>query len=100
MRRVRDEWRIGADVRRLLGASAFFAHVGVGVAWSRVTGVVSSDWADWDQGDRRAPLGLGQIGIGIRSGRAQHTRWLEAGVERQAAASNEIVYLRAGFGVL
>ncbi|MDP1859561.1 MAG: hypothetical protein Q8K82_12875 [Gemmatimonadaceae bacterium] len=101
MRRVRDEWRIGTDVRGALGgAGAFFAHVGVGVSWSRVTGVVSSNWADWDIGDRRIPVGLGQIGLGIRSRRAQHSRWLEAGVERQATASNEMVYVRAGFGIL
>ena len=100
MRRVRDEWRIGTDVRGVLGASALFAHVGVGVSWSRVLGVVSSNWADWDKGDRRTPVGLGQIGLGIRSRRAQHSRWLEAGVERQATASNEMVYVRAGFGIL
>ena len=100
MRRVRDEWRIGTDVRGVLGASALFAHVGVGVSWSRVTGVVSSNWADWDKGDRRTPVGLGQIGLGVRSRRAQYSRWLEAGVERQATASNEMVYVRAGFGIL
>ncbi|MBW7932765.1 MAG: hypothetical protein H3C62_03965 [Gemmatimonadaceae bacterium] len=100
MRRVRDEWRIGTDVRSVLGASALYAHVGVGVSWSRVTGVVSTDWADRDKGDRRTPVGFGQIGLGIRSRRAQHARWLEAGVERQATASNEVAYLRAGFGIL
>jgi hypothetical protein len=100
MRRFRDEWRIGADVRRPLGTSALFAHVGLGVSWSRVTGVVSRDWGDWDKGDERTPLGLGRIGIGVRSRHARLGRWLEGGVERQAGAANELVYLRAGLGIL
>jgi hypothetical protein len=99
-RRFRDEWRVGADVRRLLGATAVFTHVAFGVSASRITGEASQLWEDWGQGERRSPLGFGQIGIGIRSRRAQRTRWVEAGLERQAASSLTGVYVRAGLGIL
>ncbi len=99
-RRFRDEWRVSANVRQLLGATAVFTHVAFGVAASRVTGEPSQLWEDWGQGDRRSPLGFGQIGIGLRSRRAQHTRWVEAGLERQAASSLTGVYLRVGLGIL
>jgi hypothetical protein len=99
-RRFRDEWRVSADVRQLLGATAVFSHVAFGVSASRVTGEASQLWEDWGQGDRRSPLGFGQIGLGIRSRRAKRTRWVEAGVERQAASSLTGVYVRTGLGIL
>ncbi|MHB8837948.1 MAG: hypothetical protein ACYC7F_03245 [Gemmatimonadaceae bacterium] len=77
-----------------------FTHVALGVSASRVTGEPSQLWEDWGQGDRRSPLGFGQIGLGIRSRRAQHTRWVETGLERQAASSLTGVYVRIGLGIL
>ncbi|MHB0962290.1 MAG: hypothetical protein ACYC5V_03655 [Gemmatimonadaceae bacterium] len=99
-RRFREEWRVGTDVRRALGPTALFAHAGVGISSSRVTGEASQLWEEWGKGDRRTSLGFGQIGIGVRSREARHARWLEAGVERQAGAANEIGYLRAGLSIL
>ncbi len=99
-RKWRDEWRMSADVRRRMGHSALFVLAGVGVSWSRVTGEASQAWKDWGSGSRQSPLGLGQIGIGLRSRQAKHSRWLEAGLEHQAAAVHDVVFLRAGLGVL
>lgn len=99
-RRLRDEYRISTDVRRVLGSTALFTHFGVGVSGSRITGETSQRWEEWGKGDRRTPLGFGQLGIGVRSRRAQRTRWAEAGIERRAASSLTGAYLRVGLGIL
>lgn len=99
-RRFRDDRRVGADVRRMLGVSALFAHAGVGVSWPHVIGDVADTWDDCCGSDTRTPLGFGRIGIGYRSRKATHGRWLEAGVERTAATPGSSIYVRATFGIV
>jgi len=97
-RALRRERRIGIDVRRMLDTASLFVHVGLGVSWSRMVGYVSQSPV-WNGGSRETPLGFGQLGIGRRSQRAKHTRWVEAGLEHQAGAPNATVYVQAGIGI-
>lgn len=98
-RSFRGERRISADVRRLLGSSAFFVHGGLGVTWPHVTGNASQAWSEWGRGSTQSPLGFGELGVGLRARKSARGRWIEAGVEQAAATPNRSVYLRVGFGL-
>lgn len=99
---LRDEWRVGADIRRRIASTAFFVQSSLGVAWPHVTGGVYRSDADRYAGFRGtvSPLGFGQIGVGRRARTASHGRWVEMGIEKDAATPKAAVYIRAAFGIV
>lgn len=98
---LRDEWRIGAEVRRRVGRTAFFVQSGLGVAWPHLTGGVYRSDADRYAGFRGtvAPLGFGQIGFGRRARNARRGRWVEVGIEKDAATPTAAAFIRAAIGL-